>query len=99
MNRMERAQTILAQMGGGRFMAMTGINRIVATDEGVRFHIPNAKDRIKAVEIVLNPRDLYEMRWLKTNNRVSVQIAEDPDVYADQLVGFFESRTGLATRL
>jgi hypothetical protein len=86
-------------MGGGRFMAMTGINQIVATDEGVRFHIPNAKDRIKAVEIVLNPRDLYEMRWLKISNRVSVQIAEDLDVYASQLVGFFEKRTGLATRL
>ena len=98
MERMERARTIIAQMGGGRFMAMTGANQLVATDEGVRFRVPNARNRIKAVEVALNGKDLYDMRWLNIRGFECRQITEDKDVGCDQLVEFFERRTGLATR-
>lgn len=97
--RIERARTIMAQMGGSRFMTMVGANQIVATDEGVRFRVPNAKNRIKALEVVLNGKDLYDMRWLNIRGFECKQVAEDKDVYADQLEDFFQARTGLATRL
>lgn len=97
--RMERAQNILRQLGGNRFLMMTGANQIVATDEGVRFRIPRAQNRIKALEVALNGKDLYDLRWLNIKGFSCKVIREDKDVYADQLCGFFETRTGLRTSL
>ncbi len=55
------AKTILEQLGGGRFMAMTGAKNMVAIENGLQFDLPRTrhyvKDGINKVQVVLDPSD------------------------------------------
>ncbi len=54
----EIAQTILAQLGGGRLAVMTGAHAFVALDSGLQFSLkPGSKDRVRKVRVVLTPMD------------------------------------------
>ena len=65
----EVAQTILSQLGGGRFVMMTGAKHLMSTSTqrgGLRFQLPATphfvKNRIRVMEIVLTEADLYDLR-------------------------------------
>ena len=60
---MQVAQEILRQLGGGRFVAMTGASQIVGDDKALQFRIPlSRKGRINKFRIVLEPTDTYTVK-------------------------------------
>lgn len=107
------AATILHQLGGNKFIVMTGAKNLVALDNGIRFKIGKNSSRANMVEITLNGLDLYDVKFIKhtpynvrvTNNGVKVTeestkvIAEYNDVYSDMLQDLFTNVTGLYTHL
>ncbi|MCG9780470.1 hypothetical protein [Photobacterium damselae] len=99
------AKTILEQLGGGRFLAMTGAKNLVAIESGLQFDLPRTrhyvKDGINKVQIILNPSDTYTVRGLKWMPRKYEfkELANQPGVYGDTLQSVFTGITGLDTRL
>jgi hypothetical protein len=101
---MSVAEIILEQLGGKRFIVMTGARNFVGSDNSLKFRLPNnAKDGINTVEITLEPSDTYKVRFLRvgdrrTNFRVTEKSVHE-DIYNDVLVELFERKTGLYTHL
>lgn len=97
------ADTILAQLGGGKFIAMTGANGFIQGGRTLSFKLPRgARDGINGVSITLTPGDLYDVEFLKVSGGRSYSrkvVREVMGVYADQLRSVFTSVTGLETSL
>lgn len=90
---------ILEQLGGqGKLRVMTGAHNFVAKPNGLWFKIKNR--RINYVEVVLNGKDLYDMKFGKMilGKQLKV-IAEHKDLYFDQLIPVFEKETGMYLKL
>ena len=98
----EVALEILSQLGGNRFLAMTGA-RIVGFDApSLSFRLPKARLGIKHVKVALDPSDTYTVTFTRIGRapaRTVTVVHELEGVYADQLVEIFESTTGLYTHL
>ena len=96
----EIAQTILEQLGGNKFRAMTGAHSFMSKEAGLVFKFPNGKNRIFALEVNLRPDDTYEMKFFKKKGRYNVEVAKEyQGVYCDMLQSLFTDETGLDTRL
>jgi hypothetical protein len=97
------ANTILEQLNGNRFLAMTGAKDLVATGRGLRFKLPRAANGITHAHIELNARDTYTCTWYRMRRREGVPqptvVGRDDDVYVDSLRDMFTRRTGLDTSL
>ena len=97
------ATEILRQLGGSRFVAMTGAKHVFASDEGrtLQFRLPSsfAKDGINAVRVTLEDSDTYTVRYFRVRGTNVKPMGEDELVYADCLRRTFERRTGLSTSL
>lgn len=96
------AQTILAQLGGSRFKAMTGANSFTGSADTLSFRVPKAAKGIKAVIVKLLPSDTYEVRFLGQRRAPTFEVfdvAKHDDVYCDQLQAVFTAETGLDTHL
>lgn len=95
------AGAILEQLGGSRFVAMTGARHITAiTDSALLFSLPRrfARNGIDKVRITLTPADLYDMRFYHSKRDLTLDIvAEHQDIYNDQLQAIFTAETGLQT--
>jgi hypothetical protein len=101
------AGTILNQLGGNRFIVMTGAKHLIYhMHEGnpcLSFQLPKrfAKDGIDAVRIALLPSDTYGVVFMKMarNGSSLTTVREFDDVYCDQLREIFTRTTGLETSL
>lgn len=96
------AETILAQLGGTHFVAMTGASSFAGSNDGLTFRIPrNNKNRIFGVRIKLDPTDTYTVEFLKSNPRtLDVKTFKRyTNVYCDMLPEIFTEVTGLYTSL
>jgi hypothetical protein len=91
------ATTILNQLGGGRFVAMTGAKNfgIMSGERGIAFTIPTHKG-IRGVRIYLNSMDTYDIHFLNRNFEV---VKKCEGIYNDQLQEIFTRETGLYTSL
>lgn len=87
---------ILQQLGGNKFIAMTGARNFIKIPEGVKFRIMKAKDGINSIVIKLNDKDLYDILFMKDFIKT---ISKADDVYGDQLQSTFTENTGLDTHL
>jgi len=94
------ANIILEQLGGNKFLVMTGAKNLVSSDYSLFFSIPLTK-KINRVQITLNPDDVYEMTFLKYNSKTLMleEIHKISGLHADMLAPVFELKTGLATKL
>lgn len=97
------ANTILEQLGGNKFRAMTGAKDFIGTEDALRFRLPRgAKGGINKVEVKLDPSDTYTVTFYKAGRapafRLDVVKALE-GVYCDQLQAVFTEATGLFTRL
>ena len=95
------AVTILDQLGGNRFIAMTGAKSFAFTGKGLRFRLPGnnfARHGINEVEIILK-NDTYNMIFSRRFGLKNIGVQTVCGLYADQLQGIFTSVTGLATHL
>ena len=103
------AATILAQLGGQRFKAMTGAKSFAGDDKSLSFRLPGdpgfVKNNIRAVRITLTPADLYKVEFFALRKdadsglRLPKVIETADDVYVDSLREVFTRATGLDTSL
>lgn len=97
---MQVAKTILAQLGGNRFIAMTGARDFVGGENRLSFSLPRgAKGGINKVLITLDANDTYTIDFFKYRNLDLKPIGKETNVYCDMLQSIFETHTGLYTRL
>jgi len=89
------AEETLRQLGGRRFIAMTGANRFVKGKNNISFKVPKAKNKIKYVKLKLNSMDTYDMEFF---TRTVKPVKKIKGVYNDQLQEIFTRETGLYTR-
>ncbi|UXI04734.1 hypothetical protein [Photobacterium sp. TY1-4] len=104
--RLAIARTILGQLGGNRFVAMTGARQFVALEApGLQFDLPEdggfACGGICRIKVRLDPCDTYTVTAFarKGNGPVYCEVSSRPGVYCDMLEGVFTEITGLYTRL
>lgn len=62
---MEIANTILDQLGGNKFLAMTGANHLLADGNTLRMTLPKNNSRANRLYITLDPDDTYTMRFFR----------------------------------
>jgi hypothetical protein len=102
------AQTILEQIGGRRFLMMTGAKNLTSRADGLSMVLPDTrygKSRVSVngtifvFAVILSPMDDYTLRLCSVKNFESKVIEEVQGVYCDQLEDIFTSMTGLYTRL
>jgi len=103
------AETILRQLGGKRFIAFTGAKHFTMITNGVQFDLPRNAGKVNRVQITLNGKDLYDMRFLKVSlprfNKKTMTLSEYKekeiktynDVYFTELQEFFTETTQLYT--
>lgn len=92
------AQAILAQLGGNKFLSMTGAKNLVNGGETLSFAIP-ASNGINHVAITLDCNDTYRVTFSKFRKLALTIVHTQGDVYADQLRALFTDQTGLAVSL
>lgn len=98
---MTTAEIILSQLGGNKFLAMTGAKNLISSgDDTLYFFIP-LSNGINRVSITLDVNDTYRVTFSKYRPRKfdSVIVHTQGDVYADQLRAVFTNQTGLETSL
>ena len=93
------AQTILAQLGGNRFLAMTGAKQLVALPTGLQFSFPrSAKNKANKVAIRL-AGDLYTVKVYSLRGVNVTERGEFEMIYGDRLAALFTEQTGFDTHL
>lgn len=94
---MNTANTILNQLGGNKFIAMTGAacysdgNTLVAKFKGSKV--------ANIMYVTLNDADLYDVKICKFKGLDVKLVKEVNNAYADTLKAIFENTTGLRTSL
>lgn len=93
------AKTILEQIGGKRFITMTGAKNLLAHEAGLSFKLPSrfAKNGVNYVKITLDPSDIYSMYFGKIFKHTITDIATHTGIYFDGLQNMFTRETGLDT--
>lgn len=91
---MQTANTILEQLGGRHFIAMTGARNFIGSGDTLRFALPAPRCLIA---VTLDPSDTYTVRRLSRTTGAEQERREG--VYCDELQRTFSALTGLATRL
>lgn len=99
MSNLQVANTIVQQLGGNRFRAMTGANTFVGSERSVTFKIGRNAKGVSHVRITLNVADLYDMEFLSVRGTSIKRKSDAIARYADQLRETFEQHTGLYTSL
>ena len=94
---MNVAQTILSQLGGNRFITMTGARDLARTDDSLTFRLPAnfARDGVNLVKVTLAASDTYTVRFMKLSGLNLRECGEVEGVYAENLREVFTERTGL----
>jgi hypothetical protein len=93
------ADTILEQLGGNRFISMTGAKTFVGDDNKLQFSIPRNQSKANKVVITYDPgQDLYSMAFWKIGKKTA-KLSETDRLYADQLRTVFTRTTGMETSL
>lgn len=96
------ATTILNQLGGRRFILMTGSKDFVGSETSLTFKVGRNPKKITHVKVEYSyGKDLYVMSFLKYSARKFEfeTVVKFDEVYAEDLTGHFEENTGLLTSL
>jgi hypothetical protein len=96
-----RAEDVLKQLGGRKFIAMTGAKQFVRDDKNkaIMFKIPKAKNGINYIRITLTSMDLYDIEFMAFRGTNVKTVAREKGIYNDQLQSVFTKNTGLYTSL
>lgn len=99
----EIANTILKQLGGNRFKAMTGAKNFLAIKNGLQLDLPKAahyvKNGITRLHIILDASDTYTVKAYKCRGMDAKLLSEESMIYCDSLQATFTELTGLDTHL
>lgn len=93
------AKTILEQLGGNRFVVMTGSYNFLGTENSLSFKLRRNKINASGMKITLTPADTYTVEFYQIRKMEAVWMADQKceDVYCDMLEELFERVTGLYT--
>lgn len=97
------AKTILAQLGGRRFLIMTGSKNLIASKDSLMMTLTRNEAKVNKLIIKLEVNDTYTLTFLKVG-KVKGELVADirirhKDIYNDQLQEIFTKSTGLYTHL
>lgn len=97
----EVAQTILQQLGGNRFIVMTGAKHFGWYPDELKFQIPASwtKNKARYVSVKLTADDTYTVTFKRLKRVDLVTVGEFTGIYADMLQKTFTDATGLDTHL
>lgn len=100
---LDGAKMILSQLGGKRFILMTGAKNFIGKTDpiGIGFKIPKSKDGINYIGIDLDAgTDTYTMTFMRSGSKYTIEVVKKIEgVYCDQLQSVFTRVTGLYTKL
>ena len=98
--RKQIADTILQQLGGGKFIAMTGAKNFAFGETGeLTFRIGRNSTQCNCVKVALDPSDTYTMTFIKIRKYEAKEMKAISGLYNDMLQSEFTSFTGLYTSL
>ena len=92
------AQTILSQLGGNKFISMTGAKELASlTDGGLSMKLGRVSNGVSHVRIILDDYDTYTMDFLKWNSRkLSMEKVKTVSLVSVDIMGnVFTNNTGL----
>ena len=100
MSDMKVAKTILEQLGGNKFVAMTGAKNFGGTEDSLSMRIGRNSSNSNYLKITLNSMDLCDMEFCKlTKMGEKKSVTEYKNVYNDLMRGTFTAHTGMYTSL
>ncbi len=92
------AETILAQLGGGRFIMMTGAKNILGDASSLQLRFQGSQ-KANSLRVVLESDDTYTVEFFKIRGISCREVSSLSMVQASSLRTVFESATGLRTSL
>ena len=92
---------ILKQLGGNKFIAMTGAKNFTCDNNSMGFRLPGTmtRNRINFIKITLNCMDTYDIVYKSIWGSKIKEIDSFDGVYNDMLQDVISSRTGLSLSL
>lgn len=88
------ASTILSQLGGNRFIAMTGAKDFMSLKEGgLVCKIGQNASKANYMKITLNSLDLYDMEFIRIHGDKVTTKKQIKNVYNDMLQSIFTKTT------
>ena len=96
------AKTILEQLGGRRFIIMTGARNLMNGGTYLSFALPGknfCKQDINYVRVELTSADEYNMVFCRIRGTKVTEVAKHEGIYNNQLQEIFMQETGLDTHL
>ena len=93
------AKTILQQLGGNKFIAMTGAKNFGSSKNSLQFKIGRNSKSISHVIITLKSSDLYDVEFIRMRGTSRKVVKKLKGVYADMLQKIFTKYTGMRTSL
>jgi len=88
--------TIIEQLGGSKFRAMTGAKDFSSSGNNVSFRIGQNAKAVRSVKVTLDANDTYTMTFYGNKGTVKYRVS---GVYNDNLQSVFTQHTGLDTHL
>jgi hypothetical protein len=96
----EVARTILQQLGGSHFIAMTGAKLVFCTKNGLTVTVPKNVTCTNRFEVRLNDSDLYDLWFYQVQKNGKIKLVKSyRDVFFDDLQDLYTETTGLYTKL
>jgi len=96
----EVATAILDQLGGHRFIAMTGSYNFISDTNSLLMHLRRNRSGSQYLKITLNGMDTYDLTFTRFNrNQELIVVKELNGYYDDMLQQAFTEVTGMATHL
>ena len=99
LNEAKPYETILKQLGGNRFVAMTGAKNLGTSGKDLSFSIGRNAKRVTHVHIKLTSMDLYDVEFINMRGAKRKVIKKVRGVYGDMLPKIFKKYTGMNVRL
>ena len=96
---MTTAQTILQQLGGNKFLVMTGAHTLIDGGNYLSMKLRKNQSGANYLRITLNAMDTYKMEFLSLRGMDIKTKAEFDNIYNDQLQSIFTQVTGYYTSL
>lgn len=96
---MEIAKIILAQLGGNKFLTMTGAYCLTSDKNKFMFRLRTRSPYPNYVSITLNSMDTYDVKFCRIHGMNFKELSSYTDIYCDMLRQLFEKETGLRTSL
>ena len=100
---MSVAKTILEQLGGSRFVFMTGAKSLTDHGNALSFRLPGAggftKEGINYVKVTLNDADLYDLEFSRVRKLTVKTLHRETAIPVENLREVFRLYTGLVTSL